>query len=153
MVENNLGAKAREKRKMLGMTLKDLASVLDISFDYLSKIETGKRDPDPRIKKAIEKWVEVSEATKNVGDLYANLVVIGEDDGDKSTQVEEPPGPYGTDARFQVVRQIEPKKEKASSPLAAAILALVEAMTPDQQAAELKRLTDQFTASQTTEKS
>lgn len=66
--------------------------------------------------------------------------------------VADPQEAYGSGPRFQVV-QIEPKKEKASSPLAAAILAIVEAMTPEQQAAELKRLTDQFTASQTTEKS
>lgn len=54
--------------------------------------------------------------------------------------------------KFRVAKFIGTSKEKASSPLAAAILALVEAMTPEQQAAELKRLTDQFTASQTTEK-
>lgn len=60
---------------------------------------------------------------------------------------------YASDRPFQVVQEIGPEKKRASSPLAAAILALVEAMTPDQQAAELKRLTDQFTSSQTTEKS
>lgn len=60
---------------------------------------------------------------------------------------------YASDKPFQVVQEIVPEKKKASSPLAAAILALVEAMSPEQQAAELKRLTDQFTSSQTTEKS
>lgn len=58
----------------------------------------------------------------------------------------------GTADKVFAVTQIYEPEKKPSSPIVSAILGIVEAMSPEDQANELKRLTDQFIAEQSKEK-
>ncbi len=52
-VENNLGVRLKTYRKKQGMTQGDIANVLKISVDYVSKIEKGDREPNVHVKEKI----------------------------------------------------------------------------------------------------
>lgn len=99
----------------------------------------------------------IGEEQKNVNNLLAgrtkriNIEMVEKLRGALG-MVAEPQEVYDGGQRFQVVQEIA-ETTKPSSPIAAAILGIVEAMSPEEQAEALKQLTDQFTASRLKEKS
>lgn len=53
----NLGERLKNTRKVRGYTQEKLAERLEISKDYVSRIEKGERQPSPHLKRAIEQWI------------------------------------------------------------------------------------------------
>lgn len=54
----SLGERVKLARKVRGYTQEMLANKLEISKDYVSRIEKNERHPAPHLKKAIEHWLE-----------------------------------------------------------------------------------------------
>lgn len=61
MVENNFGDKLKSERKRRSMTQADVADILKISVDYVSKIEKGYRVPSPIVAEQIENYLQGRE--------------------------------------------------------------------------------------------
>lgn len=57
----SLGHKMRHARKLRGVTQTEVAKLLNISKDYVSRIEKGERVPSHHIKAAIESWLLVDD--------------------------------------------------------------------------------------------
>lgn len=53
----NLGDQLKNTRKMLGLTQKQLADIIGITNDYVSKIEKGEREPRDYLLSRIEKFI------------------------------------------------------------------------------------------------
>jgi transcriptional regulator with XRE-family HTH domain len=58
MVEKKLGENLRKARKERKLTQKQVAEILDISTDYVSRIEKGERTPRDRILFDIVDFIE-----------------------------------------------------------------------------------------------
>lgn len=56
-VEMTLGDMLRETRKMMGLNQTQLAEILGISVDYVSKIEKNKREPRDYLLSRIQKFI------------------------------------------------------------------------------------------------
>jgi DNA-binding XRE family transcriptional regulator len=51
MVEKKIGERLRETRKERGLTQKQVSEMLDISIDYVSRLEKGERTPSDRVRR------------------------------------------------------------------------------------------------------
>ena len=80
MDENNLGLLLKAVRKARKMTLKEVAEELHISFDYVSRIEKGEREPSDIVRAAIDEFISSKPSTQNDcthADIY-NMVAGGD---------------------------------------------------------------------------
>jgi transcriptional regulator with XRE-family HTH domain len=64
----SLGHKMRHARKLRGVTQTEVAKLLNISKDYVSRIEKGERVPSHHIKAAIESWLLVDEGSTGISE-------------------------------------------------------------------------------------
>jgi len=63
MDENIFGESLKAARKARGMTLKEVAKKLKISFDYVSRIEKGERSPSDIVRSAIDEFISSDPPT------------------------------------------------------------------------------------------
>jgi transcriptional regulator with XRE-family HTH domain len=77
---SDVGAYIRDQRRRLGLSVRRLAELADVSNPYLSQIERGVRRPSARILHGIAKALEVSATT-----LYAEAGFL--DDPSEGTDV------------------------------------------------------------------
>ena len=54
-----LGNEIRKRRKELGLTLKDLASLLGVSFAYVSQVERGEKKPTDKMLTKLEEVLNI----------------------------------------------------------------------------------------------
>jgi transcriptional regulator with XRE-family HTH domain len=76
MVEIKIGDILKKVRNGRNQTLEDVAEILDISLDYVSKIEKGQREPSKIVTKAIKNYIDRVESSAT-GDQSANLALNG----------------------------------------------------------------------------
>lgn len=74
MVEKKIGERLRETRKERGLTQKQVSEMLDISIDYVSRLEKGERTPSDRVRKDIIWFVESDELPKTNTTVNAPLI-------------------------------------------------------------------------------
>lgn len=72
------GANVRKTRKLLDLTQQNLASMFEISNDYVSRIEKGERSPSPHLKRALENWMDAASGNPPVASslIYASNAPI-----------------------------------------------------------------------------
>lgn len=58
-----LGAMIRQQRQIAGHSLRDLASMTDLSSAYLSQIERGLHEPSARVLRSIGQALDISTQT------------------------------------------------------------------------------------------
>lgn len=94
----------REKRKALGLTLKQLGAVIGVSEGGMSHYETGRREPDPDTLKRIATALGVSVD-----------YLLGNDDDSKSVQSVPDPAPVseGEQIRQQILRELQELPDSA----------------------------------------
>lgn len=66
MSNKSFGKFVEEKRKSQGITLRGLASMLDIAPAYMSDIEKGRRYPPEKHLEEIAKILKLSDAERNI---------------------------------------------------------------------------------------
>jgi len=96
----SLGHKMRHARKLRGITQTEVAKLLNISKDYVSRIEKGERVPSHHIKAAIESWLLVDDedlrlhseeiSTKIEKALLAKVIRLVEEFYDERNETLEP---------------------------------------------------------------
>lgn len=72
MVKINLKDKLKQVRKSEGLTQSQLGEKLMISGDYISKIESGKRDPSPIVGEKIVEYLSKISGEDNNSSLIIN---------------------------------------------------------------------------------
>ena len=58
-----LGAMIRQQRQIAGHSLRDLASMTDLSSAYLSQVERGLHEPSARVLRSIGQALDISTQT------------------------------------------------------------------------------------------
>jgi transcriptional regulator with XRE-family HTH domain len=96
-----LGHYIREQRKLANLTLRELASLTDLSNAYISQLERGMHEPSVRVLRSLAHALNVSTAT-----MLAHAGVVSGDDQ---------PGPQlpSTEAAIRADSRLTPGEKEA----------------------------------------
>lgn len=112
-----LGAFIRTQRKLANLSLRELASLTDLSNAYLSQIERGLHQPSVRVLRSLADALDLSAET-----LLAQAGLIDEEERDAAG--EPPAGPARTVAAILADPGLTPEQREA-------LLSVYRSFVPD----------------------
>jgi transcriptional regulator with XRE-family HTH domain len=93
-----LGAFIRTQRKLANLSLRELASLTDLSNAYLSQIERGLHQPSVRVLRSIAQALDLSAST-----VLAQAGLLDDRDGARPTEEAIASDPVLSDAQKQAL--------------------------------------------------